>query len=104
MSTGRVDVSYQVFDECRGRVRETAKAFVLAEIIKETKSVDPGAVTHPALFGTLARAQELTTKMQNIWSGIGGEIESGRTKLDLVERALDEVETNLRAAETDSGA
>ncbi|MGV9306424.1 MULTISPECIES: hypothetical protein [unclassified Nonomuraea] len=104
MSAGFVDVSYKAFDECRTRINIAAKGFDLDEIFKKTKSKPPAELTDAKLFGKLDGAQELAAKMDAAWSGIRVELDSAQLKLESVERALNDVEANLRKAEKDSGA
>jgi len=103
MGTGFVDVSYQAFDDCRGRVRTASKEFDLGDILKDSQAKTPAARTGATLFGTLTGAQELAAEVDAAWSGIRAEISGGHAKLDGVERALDDVETNLRKAAAASG-
>ncbi|GAA3615803.1 hypothetical protein GCM10022419_121350 [Nonomuraea rosea] len=104
MDTGSVDVSYEALDKCRTRVLAAAKEFNLDDILKEGGATAPALPTAAALFGMLDGAQELAAKMDAAWTGIRGEIESGHAKLEEVERALNAVMDNLRAAATASGA
>ncbi|MEU1387768.1 MULTISPECIES: hypothetical protein [unclassified Nonomuraea] len=105
MSQGFVDVSYKAFDECRTQINIAAKKIDVDDILKVGKSKPPATQTDGSkLFGKLNDAAELAAQMDGTWSAIRNEIESGRLKLESVERALDAVETNLRKAETASGA
>ncbi|WP_187414503.1 hypothetical protein [Nonomuraea sp. PA05] len=104
MATGFVDASYQAFDECRTRVRTASQEFNLADILKDSKSKTPAERTDPTLFGMLNNVTDLTAQMDATWAAVRAEIESGRLKLAEVERALSDVETNLRTAAAASGA
>ncbi|MEV0993352.1 hypothetical protein [Nonomuraea sp. NPDC050202] len=104
MSTGIVDVSYKALDECRVRVRTAANEFKLDDIVADSKSKVPDERTDATLFGMLNNVTELTGKMDAAWAAIRAEIDAGRIKLESVERALNDVETNLRTAATASGA
>ncbi|MFI6918934.1 hypothetical protein ACIBIZ_03185 [Nonomuraea spiralis] len=104
MSQGLVGVSYKALDECRTQINIAAKKFSVDEILKISQRPPPAELTDVKLFAKLDGARELATQMDATWVAIRVEIDSGQLKLESVERALDDVETNLRKAETASGA
>jgi cystathionine beta-lyase/cystathionine gamma-synthase len=104
MDTGFVDVSYKAFDDCRTQVHKASQELNLSAVFALIPSGMPADVTDPKIFGLLAEANNVAVLMDTTWAGIRTELTSGQGKLNLVERALDEVETNLRKAETASGA
>ncbi|MFI9596313.1 hypothetical protein [Nonomuraea sp. NPDC052265] len=104
MSKGVVDVSYTALDECRTRIHLASKDFALDEILKVSKSKTPAAVTEPRLFGMVEGVTDLAAKVDAVWAAVRVELGTAQRRLESVERALDEVETNLRTAATASGA
>ncbi|MFI9550143.1 hypothetical protein [Nonomuraea endophytica] len=104
MGTGIVDVSYQAFDECRTRIRAASKEFDLDFILKDSQAKPPAELTDAKLFGKLDGAAQLAAKVDATWTGIRVELDSGQIKLESVERALNDVETNLRTADKAAGA
>ncbi|MEV3984452.1 hypothetical protein [Nonomuraea sp. NPDC049758] len=103
MSKGLVDVSYKALDECRTQINIAAKKMFLDDLLRLSPSKPP-AQTDASLFGKLNGAPELAALMDAAWTAIRVEIESCRLKLESAERALDDVENNLRTAGTASGA
>ncbi|MFI6180028.1 hypothetical protein ACIA8R_31115 [Nonomuraea sp. NPDC051191] len=104
MSKGVVDVSYTALDECRTRIHVASKDFALEEILKVSQSKTPAEVTPPDLFGKLDGAGDLAAKISATWTAVRVELGSAQRRLENVERALDQVETNLHEAATASGA
>ncbi|MFF0866742.1 hypothetical protein ACFYUV_33630 [Nonomuraea sp. NPDC003560] len=104
MSKGLVDVSYKALDECRTRVHIASKDFALDEILKASKSQTPADTTEPRVLGMIPGVTDLAAKIDAVWAAVRVELGSGQGRLEAVERALDEVESNLRKAATASGA
>lgn len=104
MGSDLVDVSYKAFDDCRQRVRTAVKQFDMQDVMTESKSKTPPMETDGKIFGNVAFIDKLLGLVDTTSHGVQNEIEIGNAKLKSVENALDQVETNLRAAEKASGA
>ncbi|WP_181019849.1 hypothetical protein [Nonomuraea typhae] len=98
-----VDVYYDAFDDFRTACRKAASGMNVSDAItndpkKPVKA--PGPTTDSSIFGKLAKSGTLATAVDGVWKELGDELGLVKSNLQGVERAIDQVETNLRKADT----
>ncbi|MET9337152.1 hypothetical protein [Nonomuraea sp. NPDC003804] len=94
-----LDVYFQALDECAGVAANAAKVLIPADILPD-KTPPPSKVTDADVFGKYDNSQNLAADIDTIWRDhITGELGEARAKLGGVERALDKVQANIRAAD-----
>jgi hypothetical protein len=98
-----VDVHFQALEECGKRARKAASMFDLDDAFDGTKSTAPRESASPATFGNLKDSGGLATDVDKVWQALKDELHLGKTRLNGVEKAIDQVETNLRKAAKASG-
>ena len=54
-------------------------------------------------FGGLKDSGDLATDVDKVWQALKEELQAGKSRLNSVEKAIDQVETNLRKASKASG-
>ncbi|GAA2643071.1 MULTISPECIES: hypothetical protein [Nonomuraea] len=96
-----LDVHFQALDECARAAKNASKALVPGDMMSPRKLPPlPGKLTDSTVFGRLDNSQSLAIDIDKIWRDVlGTDLGLARSKLGGVERALDKVETNIRAAD-----
>lgn len=88
-----VDVHFSALDRCRTAAKTGATNF---ETLLEKY---PAAATDSSLFGKVAGASALATVIDGVENTVSDERDEVVSKLRGTERALDDVETNIREAD-----
>lgn len=101
--SGWVDVHYQALEECGKRARKVANMLDLDDAFEGTKSTAPTGQTSVKTFGGLKDSGGLATDVDKVWQALNEELQAGKSRLNSVEKAIDQVETNLRKASKASG-
>ncbi|MBT2224511.1 MULTISPECIES: hypothetical protein [Nonomuraea] len=101
--SGWVDVHYQALEECGKRARKVANMLDLDDAFEGTKSSAPTGQTSSKTFGALKDSGDLATDVDKVWRALEEELQAGKSRLNSVEKAIDQVETNLRKAAKASG-
>ncbi|MFE3447472.1 hypothetical protein ACFXJ8_00945 [Nonomuraea sp. NPDC059194] len=98
-----LDVHFQALDECARAANNASKALVPGAMMSAEKlpaPPKPGTPTDSTAFGRLGNSQSLAKDIDTIWHDIlETDLGLARDKLAGVERALDKVEANVRAAD-----
>lgn len=98
-----VDVHFQALEECGKRAHKVAKMLSLDDAFQNTESRAPTRPTATSIFGHLADSGALADAVDQVWDGLRTDLSDGESRLGSVEKAIDEVEKNLRAASKASG-
>ncbi|MFD1931559.1 MULTISPECIES: hypothetical protein [Nonomuraea] len=96
-----LDVHFQALNECGRAAKNASKALVPGDMMAADKlPALPGKLTDSTAFGKLDNSHSLAADIDKIWTEVvKDDLEEARNKLGGVERALDKVETNIRAAD-----
>ncbi|MER7363340.1 hypothetical protein ACI2LC_34580 [Nonomuraea wenchangensis] len=95
-----VDVHVQALEECGRQVRRVRNMLDFEDAFVDSSVKKPVGDTESRLFGRLAGAGALADQVDAVWKALKDELKEGRERLKTVERALGEVATNFRDAET----
>ncbi|MCK2221298.1 hypothetical protein MF672_046970 [Actinomadura sp. ATCC 31491] len=98
------DVHVQALEECGRQARRVRNMLDLDDAFVDSGVKAPQGDTKADIFGELDGAAGLAAKIDAVWKSVGDEFGEGRNRLENVERALSQVATNFRNAETGSGA
>ncbi|WP_219467193.1 hypothetical protein [Nonomuraea rhizosphaerae] len=98
-----VDVHYRALEECGNRAHKVANMLDLDDAFEGTNSKAPTTTSTPKTFGDLKDSAALATGVDKAWQALRDELHMGKSRLNAVEAALDQVETNLRKASKASG-
>ncbi|GLW05002.1 hypothetical protein Misp01_01320 [Microtetraspora sp. NBRC 13810] len=85
-----VDIYFDALDQCRTTARKVAGDFT------ELGAAHPAASADSTMFGRLTDASTLAQAIDDVEKTLDSELGAVATKLRGVERALDDVEGNLR--------
>lgn len=93
-----VDVYFQALDECADTAGKVGKRLVPADLLP--KDAPPPKSFDSFVFGRLGNSKALSEQVENIWKEtITTDLQQGGKKLEAVERALDQVQKNIRTAD-----
>lgn len=101
---GFVDVHVQALEECGRQALKVKNMLDFGDAFVAPGSKAPQGDTASGIFGDLEGATDLAAKVDAVWNAVRAELGRGRSRLEDVERALDEVAANFRGAEGASGA
>ncbi|GAA3115415.1 hypothetical protein [Streptosporangium carneum] len=92
-----IDYNYDALEQCRTTTRKLVGKF------GELGEPYPAKGTDSTMFGRLTDASALATAVDGIEKTVDDELANVTGKLDGVERALNDVQDNVRAANTAGG-
>ncbi|MEU4516810.1 hypothetical protein AB0G05_45620 [Nonomuraea wenchangensis] len=95
-----VDVHVQAVEECGRQVRRVRNMLDFEDAFLDTNVKAPVGDTDARVFGRLGGAGALADQVDAVWKALKDDLKEGRDRLRTVERALGEVATKFRDAET----
>ncbi|MEV0197612.1 hypothetical protein [Nonomuraea sp. NPDC050691] len=93
-----VDVHFQALETCGNRARTAANMLTVQDVFQDSKAKQPSESAPASMFGDLSHSGTLAGQVNDVWAALKEELGTGRSRLLGVEKAIDEVETNLRKA------
>ncbi|TDD12506.1 hypothetical protein E1292_01255 [Nonomuraea deserti] len=99
-----VDVHVQALEECARQALRVKNMLDFDDAFVNSDVTAPQGDTKSDIFGELEGAGDLAAKIDAIWESVRSELGEGRNRMTNVERALGQVASNFRGAETGSGA
>ncbi|NUW30233.1 hypothetical protein HTZ77_02140 [Nonomuraea sp. SMC257] len=93
-----VDVHFQALETCGKRARSAANMLTVEDVFQDSSAKKPADAAQASMFGDLSHSGALAGKVNDVWSALKEELGTGRSRLQGVEKAIDQVETNLRKA------